>query len=78
MRACVFAISFSYVQVMGWVSEKTKVAMDESYRDPTNLQGKIQKHQAYEAELTSNRKRIDVVSEVSNNNNNNVLLDART
>jgi len=52
-------------QVMGWVSEKMQVALDESYRDPTNLQGKIQKHQAYEAELTANRKRIDVVSAVS-------------
>jgi hypothetical protein len=49
---------------MGWVSEKMQVALDESYRDPTNLQGKIQKHQAYEAELTANRKRIDVVSAV--------------
>jgi hypothetical protein len=51
---------------MGWVSEKMQVALDESYRDPTNLQGKIQKHQAYEAELTANRKRIDVVSAVRN------------
>ena len=51
-------------QVMGWVSEKLKVALDDSYRDPTNLQGKIQKHQVYEAELTSNRKRIDTVSDV--------------
>ena len=52
---------------MGWVSEKMQIAVDESYRDPTNLQGKIQKHQAYEAELTANRKRIDVVSTVSFN-----------
>lgn len=50
---------------MGWVSEKMQIASDESYRDPTNLQGKIQKHQAFEAELTANRKRVDAVSAVS-------------
>lgn len=49
---------------MGWVIKKIQVALGDSYRDPTNLQGKIQKHQAYEAELTANRKRIDVVSAV--------------
>lgn len=43
-----------------------KVALDESYNDPTNLQGKIQKHQAFEAELMANRKRVDVVAAVSN------------
>jgi len=41
------------------------VASDESYRDPTNLKGKLQKHQAFEAEVTANRKRVDVVSAVS-------------
>lgn len=49
---------------MGWISEKMKVALDESYNDPTNLQGKIQKHQAFEAELMANRKRVDVVAAV--------------
>jgi len=42
-----------------------QVASDESYRDPTNLKGKLQKHQAFEAELMANRKRVDVVSAVS-------------
>jgi len=42
-----------------------QVASDESYRDPTNLKGKLQKHQAFEAEVMANRKRVDVVSAVS-------------
>jgi len=52
---------------MGWISEKMQVAMDESYRDPVNLQNKIQKHQAFDAELMANRKRVDIVSEVGLN-----------
>ena len=40
------------------------VASDESYRDPTNLQGKLQKHQAFEAELTANSERVNAVKMV--------------
>ena len=40
------------------------VASDESYRDPTNLQGKLQKHQAFEAELTANSGRVNAVKMV--------------
>jgi spectrin beta len=47
----------------GWISEKLTVATDESYRDPTNLQSKLQKHSAYEAELSSNKGRVDTVTE---------------
>lgn len=32
-----------------------------SFQDPTNLQGKIQKHQAFEAELNANQSRLDAV-----------------
>lgn len=52
-------------QVSGWINEKLQVALDESYRDPTNLQAKLQKHQAFEAELAANRNRVDAVVEVS-------------
>ncbi len=38
-----------------------KTACDESYRDPTNLQTKLQKHQAFEAELAANKGRVDGV-----------------
>ena len=32
-------------ELESWIKEKMQVAGDESYRDPTNLQAKIQKHQ---------------------------------
>ena len=47
-----------------WIGEKMTVASDESYRDPTNLQGKLQKHQAFEAELTANSERVNAVKMV--------------
>ena len=42
-------------QVEGWISEKLQVALDEAYRDPTNLQSKLQKQAAFEAELQVNK-----------------------
>lgn len=32
-----------------------------SQQDPSNLQGKVQKHQAFEAELSANQSRIDAL-----------------
>ena len=40
------------------------MATDESYRDPTNLQSKLQKHGAFEAELSANKGRVDSVCKV--------------
>merc|ERR1712020_622761 len=62
--------SFNYQQfdrdcdeTKGWINEKLKVANDDSYLDPTNLNGKVQKHQNFEVELQSNEKRFkEVVS----------------
>ena len=53
------------LQVSAWISEKMQVATDESYRDPTNLSGKLKKHQAFEAELTANKNTSDAVCSVS-------------
>ncbi|XP_042865885.1 spectrin beta chain, non-erythrocytic 5-like isoform X7 [Penaeus japonicus] len=50
-------------EVEGWISEKLQVACDESYRDPTNLQSKIQKHGAFEAEVLANSGRVTAVSQ---------------
>ncbi|XP_078606073.1 spectrin alpha chain, non-erythrocytic 1-like isoform X33 [Branchiostoma floridae x Branchiostoma japonicum] len=50
-------------EVKAWINEKLKTATDESYKDPTNLQGKIQKHQAFEAELQTNQGRVDAVNQ---------------
>ena len=41
-----------------WISEKLQMAMEESYKDPSNIQSKHQKHQAFEAELAANADRI--------------------
>ena len=44
-----------------WINEKLKAASDEGYMDPTNLQGKVQKHQNFEAEVNANQARIESV-----------------
>ena len=45
-----------------WLHQKQQVASDESYRDPSNLQSKIQKHVAFELELSANRGRVGAVT----------------
>ena len=37
------------------------MASDESFKDPTNLQAKIQKHQAFEAEVAAHSNAIVVL-----------------
>ncbi|XP_061843662.1 spectrin beta chain, non-erythrocytic 5 [Nerophis lumbriciformis] len=51
-------LSNSY-QVCVWLNERQAVASDESWREPTNLQAKVLKHQSFEAELLANRYRVD-------------------
>ena len=46
--------------------EKLKTASDESYLDPTNLNGKLQKHQNFEQELQANKSRIDEITNTAN------------
>ena len=53
-----------HYQVEAWISEKISVATDESYKDPTNLKAKLQKHQAFEAEITANEERIQTLAKV--------------
>lgn len=38
-----------------------QLAYDESYLDPTNLRSKLQKHLAFDSELTENEKRLVAV-----------------
>ena len=47
------------------MKEKYKTATDESYRDLTNLQAKLQKHQAFEAELKANNERLNYLNQVT-------------
>lgn len=49
-------------EVEGWLLQKQQITSDESYRDPTNLQSKIQKHTAFESELLANRSRLNAVT----------------
>ena len=52
-------------QAKSWVTEKMQVANDESYKDPTNLENKIQKHQEFDAEIIANEQRIGSIAQVS-------------
>lgn len=45
-------------ELESWIYEKLQTASDESYKDPTNLQAKIQKHQAFEAEVAAHANAI--------------------
>ncbi|GAB6021924.1 hypothetical protein CHUAL_006087 [Chamberlinius hualienensis] len=46
-------------ETKSWINEKLKFATDENYLDPTNLNGKVQKHQTFEQELTANKSRVE-------------------
>lgn len=48
-------------EMLGWINEKLKTAKDESYLDPTNIRGKLQKHVNFEQELRANRNRLDEI-----------------
>ncbi|XP_029350237.1 spectrin beta chain, non-erythrocytic 5 [Echeneis naucrates] len=54
-------LSSSY-QVCVWLNERNAVALDENWREPTNLQAKLLKHQTFEAEVLANRYRVDTLT----------------
>lgn len=56
--ACVQYFKRDADELEGWIYEKLQAASDESYKDPTNLQAKIQKHQAFEAEVAAHSNAI--------------------
>jgi spectrin beta len=49
----------------GWMVDKMKNVTDESYRDLTNLERKLQKHEAFEQELHANEGQLHVVNKES-------------
>jgi len=51
-------------ETKGWINEKLKFATDDSYLDPTNLNGKVQKHQTFEQELSANKSRIEELDSI--------------
>lgn len=44
--------------MLNWIVAKKKMASDESYRDLGNLQRKLKKHEAFQAELRANEERV--------------------
>lgn len=48
-------------EVERWLNQKMQVALDENYREPSNLQSKIQKHAAFDSELNANTNRVEAV-----------------
>ncbi|XP_055309165.1 spectrin beta chain, non-erythrocytic 1 isoform X4 [Sitodiplosis mosellana] len=51
----------SLYEVERWLSQKLQIALDESYREPSNLQSKIQKHAVFDSELNANTSRVEAV-----------------
>lgn len=47
-----------------WLHDKMKTAGDESYRDLTNIERKLQKHEAFERELRANEGQLRAVNKV--------------
>ncbi|EDQ91836.1 uncharacterized protein MONBRDRAFT_14504 [Monosiga brevicollis MX1] len=41
-----------------WIAEKAVLANDPSYKDPSNLESKLQKHQKFEAEIAASEPRV--------------------
>ncbi|XP_056200822.1 spectrin beta chain, non-erythrocytic 5 [Falco biarmicus] len=48
-------------EVAAWINEKNSIAKDDSWKDPSNLQTKLQKHQTFQAEIMANRNRLDSI-----------------
>ncbi|XP_026559809.1 spectrin beta chain, non-erythrocytic 5 [Pseudonaja textilis] len=46
-------------EIATWMSEKNSIALDESWRDPSNLQAKLQKHQTFQAEIVANKNHLN-------------------
>ncbi|XP_026520111.1 spectrin beta chain, non-erythrocytic 5 [Notechis scutatus] len=46
-------------EIAAWMSEKNSIALDESWRDPSNLQAKLQKHQTFQAEIVANKNHLN-------------------
>ncbi|KJH49812.1 spectrin repeat-containing domain protein [Dictyocaulus viviparus] len=50
-------------EMESWIKEKLKTARDDSYLDPTNIRGKLQKHTNFEQELKANCNRLDEIND---------------
>ena len=48
-----------------WLNERLLIASEETYRDLSNIQGKVMKHRTFEAEIQANKERLDTICQVS-------------
>ena len=48
-----------------WLNERLLIASEETYRDLSNIHGKVNKHRTFEAEILANKERLDNICEVS-------------
>ncbi|KAK9409730.1 spectrin beta chain non-erythrocytic 5-like [Crotalus adamanteus] len=46
-------------EIAAWMNEKNSIALDENWRDPSNLQAKLQKHQTFQAEIVANKNHLN-------------------
>ncbi|KAL3113191.1 hypothetical protein niasHT_018110 [Heterodera trifolii] len=53
-------------ELENWILEKLQTAAEESFRDPTNLQAKIQKHDAFVAEVQAHSNAITKLDKTGN------------
>lgn len=51
----------SLYEVERWLNTKLQITLDENYREPSNLQSKIQKHAVFDSELNANTSRVEAV-----------------
>lgn len=54
-------------EIRRWLNEKIKVATDDSYRELINLLSKIQRHEAFKAEIAANMDRVNAVIQEGEN-----------
>ena len=52
---------YVFIQMESWINEKLQTAAEASYREASNLQLKLQKHQTFEAEAIAHRGQLDTV-----------------
>lgn len=50
-------------ELEAWIYEKLQTANEDSYKDTTNLQAKIQKHEAFEAEVAAHYNAINTLDD---------------
>ena len=61
---CIILTCFLCVQLFLWINEKMLTAQDMSYDEARNLHSKWLKHQAFMAELQSNKEWLDKIEKV--------------